>query len=305
MVIICKYYLLNNIKHLLELKQPKGIKCKIEGDEFMKDNILYLECYSGISGDMVVASLIDLGVDLKYLKEALESVPIYGYTIKISKVKKNGVEACDFNVIIDEGHHIHRNLNDVFMVIEESKITLNAKKLAMKILYIEADAEAETQGVEIEQVHFDEFGVVGLIINIVAVAVCLDYLNINDAVISEIYEGKGHVECQQGFVPIPVPAVTNMVLKYKMPIKITSNDGEMITATGMAIASAIKTKEALPESYVIKAIGVGAGKKDYNNSNILRAYLIQEAERQQVEKILSLEINIDDCSGETIGYTMK
>lgn len=277
----------------------------MEGDEFMKDNILYLECYSGISGDMVVASLIDLGVDLKYLKEALESVPIYGYTIKISKVKKNGVEACDFNVIIDEGHHVHRNLNDVFMIIKESKITLNAKKLAMKIFYIEAEAEAKAQGVEIEQVNFDEFGVVELIIYIVAVAVCLDYLNINDAVISEIYEGKGHVECQEGFVPILVPAVTNMVLKYKMPIKITSNDGEMITATGMAIASAIKTKEALPESYVIKAIGVGAGKKDYNNSNILRAYLIQEAERQQVEKILSLEINIDDCSGETIGYTMK
>lgn len=277
----------------------------MEGDEFMKDNILYLECYSGISGDMVVASLIDLGVDLKYLKEALESVPIYGYTIKISKVKKNGVEACDFNVIIDEGHHVHRNLNDVFMIIKESKITLNAKKLAMKIFYIEAEAEAKAQGVEIEQVNFDEFGVVELIIYIVAVAVCLDYLNINDAVISEIYEGKGHVECQEGFVPIPVPAVTNMVLNYKMPIKITSNDGEMITATGMAIASAIKTKEALPESYVIKAIGVGAGKKDYNNSNILRAYLIQEAERQQVEKILSLEINIDDCSGETIGYTMK
>ena len=277
----------------------------MEGDEFMKDNILYLECYSGISGDMAVASLIDLGVDLKYLKEALESVPIYGYTIKISKVKKNGVEACDFNVIIDEGHHVHRNLNDVIMIIKESKITLNAKKLAMKIFYIEAEAEAKAQGVEIEQVNFDEFGVVELIIYIVAVAVCLDYLNINDAVISEIYEGKGHVECQEGFVPIPVPAVTNMVLKYKMPIKITSNDGEMITATGMAIASAIKTKEALPESYVIKAIGVGAGKKDYNNSNILRAYLIQEAERQQVEKILSLEINIDDCSGETIGYTMK
>ena len=277
----------------------------MEGDEFMKDNILYLECYSGISGDMAVASLIDLVVDLKYLKEALESVPIYGYTIKISKVKKNGVEACDFNVIIDEGHHVHRNLNDVFMIIKESKITLNAKKLAMKIFYIEAEAEAKAQGVEIEQVNFDEFGVVELIIYIVAVAVCLDYLNINDVVISEIYEGKGHVECQEGFVPIPVPAVTNMVLKYKMPIKITSNDGEMITATGMAIASAIKTKEALPESYVIKAIGVGAGKKDYNNSNILRAYLIQEAERQQVEKILSLEINIDDCSGETIGYTMK
>lgn len=292
-------------KHFLELKRLKGIRCKVEGDEFMKDNILYLECYSGISGDMAVASLIDLGVDLKYLKEALESVPIYGYTIKISKVKKNGVEACDFNVIIDEGHHVHRNLNDVFMIIKESKITLNAKKLAMKIFYIEAEAEAKAQGVEIEQVNFDEFGVVELIIYIVAVAVCLDYLNINDAVISEVYEGKGHVECQEGFVPIPVPAVTNMVLKYKMPIKITSNDGEMITATGMAIASAIKTKEALPESYVIKAIGVGAGKKDYNNSNILRAYLIQEAERQQVEKILSLEINIDDCSGETIGYTMK
>lgn len=289
----------------MELKRLKGIRCKVEGDEFMKDNILYLECYSGISGDMAVASLIDLGVDLKYLKEALESVPIYGYTIKISKVKKNGVEACDFNVIIDEGHHVHRNLNDVFMIIKESKITLNAKKLAMKIFYIEAEAEAKAQGVEIEQVNFDEFGVVELIIYIVAVAVCLDYLNINDAVISEVYEGKGHVECQEGFVPIPVPAVTNMVLKYKMPIKITSNDGEMITATGMAIASAIKTKEALPESYVIKAIGVGAGKKDYNNSNILRAYLIQEAERQQVEKILSLEINIDDCSGETIGYTMK
>lgn len=289
----------------MELKRLKGIRCKVEGDEFMKDNILYLECYSGISGDMTVASLIDLGVDLKYLKEALESVPIYGYTIKISKVKKNGVEACDFNVIIDEGHHVHRNLNDVFMIIKESKITLNAKKLAMKIFYIEAEAEAKAQGVEIEQVNFDEFGVVELIIYIVAVAVCLDYLNINDVVISEIYEGKGHVECQEGFVPIPVPAVTNMVLKYKMPIKITSNDGEMITATGMAIASAIKTKEALPESYVIKAIGVGAGKKDYNNSNILRAYLIQEAERQQVEKILSLEINIDDCSGETIGYTMK
>lgn len=275
----------------------------------MGKNILYFECYSGISGDMTVASLIDLGVNINYLKEALNSIPIDGYDIEISKVMKNGIKACDFNVIIDEckysEKHIHRSLNDIYKIIDEAKITLKAKSLAKKIFHIVADAESEVHGIEIQEVHFHEVGAVDSIIDIVATAVCLDYLNIDAIIVSDIYEGIGYVRCQHGNLPVPVPAVTKVALKYKMPIKITRNEGEMVTPTGIAIAAAIKTTNNLPESYLINAIGIGAGKKEYVNANILRTYIIEEVEKQNNEDLWIIESNIDDCSGEALGYTME
>ena len=248
---------------------------------------LYLECYSGISGDMTVAALIDLGADKEALLRSLESLKISGFKIEISRVKKSGIDACDFNVILDEHHenhdhdmeylhghnvkvneskecneehchkdmnheiehahhHEHKGLPEILEIIYSSDITENAKNTAVKIFKIIAKAEAEAHGSDINSVHFHEVGAVDSIVDIVAVAVCLDDLEISDVVVTELYEGRGTIKCQHGIIPVPVPAVVNIIQSNNLNINITETYGELITPTGAAIVAAVKTKDKLP-----------------------------------------------------------
>lgn len=281
-------------------------------------NKLYLECYSGISGDMTVGALLDLGADKIVLENALNSLPIDGFEIKISKVSKSGLDACDFDVILDEdnhdhdmeylhgeghihvqhhhnhgeedfhehihhyedinhtyshehhhGHgHSHRNLSQILDVIDHAEITKNAKKIASDIFTILAKAEAKAHGVSIEEVHFHEVGAVDSIVDIVAVAVCIDNLNINEVIVSPLYEG------------------------------------EFVTPTGAAIVAAIKTSDKLPDKFKIEKIGIGAGKREYEKAGILRSMLIKDISSKS-HSIYKLESNIDDCSGEALGYVVE
>lgn len=238
-------------------------------------NKLYLECYSGISGDMTVGALLDLGADKIVLENALNSLPIDGFEIKISRVSKSGLDACDFDVRLDEdnhdhdmkylhgeghihvqhhhnhgeedfhehihhhedinhthshehhhGHgHSHRNLSQILDVIDHAEITKNAKKIASDIFTILAKAEAKAHGVSIEEVHFHEVGAVDSIVDIVAVAVCIDNLNINEVIVSPLYEGTGFIRCQHGVIPVPVPAVCEIVRDNDIDLKITNYEG--------------------------------------------------------------------------------
>ena len=251
----------------------------------MNNQILYLECYSGISGDMTVSALLDLGADQEVLKKALESLKVEGYEIEIGRREKCGIHACSFDVILKEEehqhhehrhHHVHRNIKDIYEIIDNSQISDKAKNLSKKIFHVVAKAEAKAHGIPIEEVHFHEVGAIDSIIDIVATAVCLDNLNIQEVAVSELYEGVGHVKCQHGILPVPVPAVVNIVMDNALSIKTTGIQGEMVTPTGAAIAAAIKTKDALPSSYKIKNIGIGSGKKDFPKANILRAYIIED-----------------------------
>ena len=333
---------------------------------------LYLECYSGISGDMTVAALLDLGADRGVLDKALYSLPVSGFRTKISRVKKSGLDACDFNVILEHdnhdhdmeylhGHehemehhynhehthsaeyhyhdhehthaaehpdhehthehshehshtheyshpHEHRGMREITEIIQGSEMTDRAKKMALHVFDILAHAESKAHGVNVEEVHFHEVGAIDSIVDIISVAVCVDNLGVDDIVVSELYEGSGHVHCQHGMMPVPVPATANIVAANHLPMKITDAQGEMVTPTGAAIAAALRTQDHLPEDYQLLKIGLGAGKKDFPKANVLRAMLLETKDQPQTgeeEDIWKLESNIDDCSGEVLGYTME
>ena len=172
-------------------------------------------------------------------------------------------------------HHIHRNLNDVTTIINNSQITDNAKSIANKIFQIIAEAEAKAHGTSVEQVHFHEVGAVDSIVDITAAAICIDKLNINKVFCSSLSEGKGFVNCQHGAIPIPVPAVVNIVSANNLKLHLTNIKGELITPTGAAIIAAIKTDDTLPENFMIEKIGIGAGKRQYNIPNVVRSMLIK------------------------------
>ena len=272
---------------------------------------LYFDCASGISGDMSVASLLDLGADKKMLLDTLDSLNLSGYKIEISEVEKSGICACDFNVLLDKEHenhdhdmeylhgkncehnhiehehkdahqhnththhHEHRSLPDILSILENSSMTAGAKAMASKIFEILAEGEARAHRVPKEQVHFHEVGAVDSIVDIAAFAICMDFLGYEEVFLPVLREGQGTIRCQHGILPIPVPATSNIVCAHKLPLSIAPVQGELVTPTGAAIAAAIATSFTLPETFQINKIGVGAGKRNYEVPGILRVMEIQ------------------------------
>lgn len=204
--------------------------------------------------------------------------------------------------------HEHRGLPEILEIIEAAAITERTKELAARIFRIIAEAEAKAHGLPPEEVHFHEVGAVDSIADIVAAAVCLDDLDIGEVVIPRLCEGQGSVRCQHGLLPIPVPATANIIEKYRLPLEITEVQGELVTPTGAAIAAAVCTSFRLPPRFRILRTGLGAGKRSYSRPSILRAMLIEAAEdtapATAADKVLKIESNIDDCSGELLGYVM-
>ena len=289
---------------------------------------LYLECYSGISGDMMAAALLDLGADQQALKDALESLPLEGFRIEIGRVKKSGLDACDFAVILDSAHenhdhdmeylhghgtvhshshkgsHEHRGMKEILHIIDNGAMTREAKAIAKRIFGILAQAEAKAHGVPLEEVHFHEVGAVDSIVDIISVAVCLDNLGITECIVPVLYEGGGTIRCQHGILPVPVPAVANIASEHNLDLCITESKGEFVTPTGAAIVAAIRTAKELPEKFSLRKIGIGAGKREYDRPGILRAMLIEGQASYGRDCIWKLETNMDDCTGEALGYVM-
>ena len=293
----------------------------------MNEDILYFECFSGISGDMTVSALIDIGADKDVLLKALESLNVSGYKIEIGRREKCGIDGAKFDVILDEEHHhehehshyhehshhhehhhhhshIHRNVNDIFEIIDKSGITENAKNISKDIFMKVAMAESKAHNKPLSEVHFHEVGAIDSIVDIVATAVCIDNLGIKRFVFSEIYEGQGYVNCQHGVLPVPVPAVLNIFSDCDLSMKITDNRGEMITPTGAGIAASLSTEKKLPEKFKIIKIGIGTGKKDFKNANILRVMILREEKETEEEKVVMIETNVDDSTPEALSYTM-
>lgn len=306
----------------------------------MPKKSLYFECFSGISGDMTAAALLDLGVDEGKLLSALDSLPLSGYRVKITDVKKSEVHAKDFDVILEEEnhdhdmnylyghlkddaateesvhthmqghpehgmhhedmhghehghehehthdhghdhehghphHHMHRGMKEIREIIAGSALTEGAKEIMTRIFNKVAEAEATVHETTVEEVHFHEVGAVDSIVDVAAIAVCLDELGIEEIIPSVIYEGQGTVRCQHGILPVPVPAVTEILRRSGLKMHVMPVNGEFITPTGAAVLAAMSTKRELPESYEIKRIGVGAGKRVYEGSGVLRVMLIE------------------------------
>ncbi len=416
---------------------------------------LYLECYSGISGDMTVGALLDLGAREEALRAALEALPLNGYEITIGRTKKCGIDACDFDVILEEeahdhahdeahvhehdheaehchdgeghvhehihgeeshehqehfhdgeahehyhehlhedsaehsehchsaeGHshdhehshehthsdhapadhchdhshdhphthgpeahdhhhdHVHRHYADIMHMLDEAPLKPEVRALAKKIFRIVGEAESRVHACPLEEVHFHETGAVDSIVDIVGAAACAVDLGITETYVSTIYEGQGHVWCQHGRIPVPAPAVAGIAAAEELDLAITNVSGEMVTPTGAAIAAALRTKKGLPKTFVIRKIGMGAGKKDFPHANLLRAMIIEPAMNglpagnaveeptrsvnadgdsqkngssakeksssdETEDEIWVLETNLDDCTGEMMGLTME
>lgn len=327
------------------------------------DKKLYLDCGSGISGDMFVAAMIDLGADPDALEKALDSLSADGFFVEIGRVKKSGIDCCDFRVRLDDDcenhdhdmdylygnltpaagsgcscheepdreehhchcheeghdgeahhccrqgkdhHHTHRGLAEILPMIDACDMTETAKALARKIFRIIGEAEAKAHDLPLDEVHFHEVGALDSIVDVVAAAVTFDSLHIKEVIVPKLTEGTGTVRCRHGVMPVPVPATVNIVSAYKIPMELTGAKGEYVTPTGAAIAAAISTSHQLPPSFVIKKAGLGSGKRAYTDrSGILRAFLIRGEDDEGRDKVVKLETDIDDCSGEVLGYVMK
>ncbi|MGI6118127.1 MAG: nickel pincer cofactor biosynthesis protein LarC [Bilifractor sp.] len=281
----------------------------------MREKILYLDCASGIAGDMFVASMLDLGADEKKMRKALAGIPGEPFRLRIGRRNRSGIDCCDFDVVLDpeyethdhdmeylfghetgseedgdhsghhdhddhgHHHHVHRSLADVLKIIQGCEMTQRARETAEKIFRILAEAEAKAHGMTAETVHFHEVGAIDSIADIIAAAVCFDDLQVERVVVSPLFEGSGSVRCAHGILPIPVPAVANIAADSGLKLQIShSTRGEFITPTGAAIAAALRTDEELPDSFTVGRIGLGAGKREYKRPNFLRAMLIEPEE---------------------------
>jgi hypothetical protein len=207
----------------------------------------------------------------------------------------------------EDGHshsHTHRNLHDIYHIIDHLDSNERVKEMARTMFRIVAEAESKAHGLPVEQVHFHEVGAIDSIVDIISVAVCMDNLGVEDVVVSALSEGHGHVRCQHGVLPVPVPATANIASSYGLKLHFTDNDGEMVTPTGAAIAAALRTKDRLPASCRLLKIGMGAGNKVFKQANVLRAMLLENSQDED-HTMWVLETNLDDCTGEMLGLTME
>lgn len=274
---------------------------------------LYLECNSGISGDMTVGALLDLGADVQLLAEVLSTVKAEGFRVAYTRVKRAGLDCMDFDVILDEAHdghdhdmeylyghlhedenehyhshhhnheehehthhHVHRGIKEINEILDGAALSDNARNIAKRIFEILAKAESKAHGLPVEQVHFHEVGAVDSIVDIIAIAVCIDNLGIDKVIVPKLYEGQGTVRCQHGILPVPVPAVTNIITEHKIALEVLNVKGELVTPTGAATVAALRTSDTLPKDFIIEKVGMGSGKRDYGLSGFVRAMLIKE-----------------------------
>ncbi len=303
--------------------------------------VLYFDCFSGISGDMTLGALLDLGIDKAAFLAELEKLKVDGYSIEIKNKLKNGISGTDVHVVLEEtGHHeddeehqygeIHhidhhhhgehehthehththnseRNLEDIENIINHSELRPRVKSMSTKIFREIARAEAKVHGKGINEVHFHEVGAVDSIVDIVGSCICLDLLGIERIFASELHEGKGFVKCAHGLLPVPVPAVMEMLCSSKIPLITEDIPFELVTPTGLAIIKTISSGFGKMPAMSIEKTGYGMGKRETGRFNALRVVMGSLYQQDMIpnDEISILETNIDNMSPEIMGYTME
>ncbi len=294
----------------------------------MTRKILYFDCNNGIAGDMTVAALVGLGVPEAVLRQALESLGVEGLEVTFGKTVTYGFAANTFRVEYPgkyEHHHehehhehehehhehihahVHRHLADIESLIAHGQLTPRAAELALRIFRIVAEAEAKAHGLPVEEVHFHEVGAYDSIADIVSVAVAVDWLGADGAVFRNLTDGCGTIRCAHGDLPVPVPAVVNILARYAIPLATCEVPTELVTPTGAAIVAALGQGVQMPSRYVVKAVGNGAGEREIGRANVLRAMLLEESDASvpQADSVWVLETDVDDATGEQLAFTAE
>jgi uncharacterized protein (TIGR00299 family) protein len=263
--------------------------------------LAYLDCASGIAGDMTLAALIDAGADFAAIQVGIDSLGLPGVRLATSEVRRKGFRGLKLD-IQNEPEHKHRHLHHITEMIDASGITPRAKELAKLIFTRLGEAEAKVHGVEIRKVHFHEVGAIDSIADIVGTAIALDQLNIDRLEASPVPTGQGFIEIAHGRCSIPAPA-TGELLKG-IPLAKSSVAAELTTPTGAAILAALATRFGPPPAMTMRSIGYGAGTRDLEEQPNLLRILIGEPAATSIatETLALLETNLDDVTGEIIGH---
>ncbi|MBR1396954.1 MAG: nickel pincer cofactor biosynthesis protein LarC [Selenomonadaceae bacterium] len=277
---------------------------------------IYLDCISGISGNMFLGACLQAGVPATYLVQELNKLSLSDkYEVKIDNVDKNGIAAVyvDVNILDhhdhehhhdnehhhEHGHH-HRNMSDIRQIISQSTLSENVKNTALSIFEKLAVAEGKVHNRPAEEVNFHEVGAVDSIVDIVGCAICIEYLEIEKVFVSKINVGSGFVKCAHGLMPVPAPATAELLKGY-----ITyhnSVEKELTTPTGAAIiATLAQYSDNQPTEFSIEKIAYGAGTYDLVIPNVLRIYLGEYNGRKD-RQLMILEANIDDMNPQIYGY---
>ncbi len=300
---------------------------------------LYIEAFSGISGNMLLGALIDLGADAAYIEAELKKMNLGEYELINTRADKCGINAAYFNVKIpgvteaaeaeeahlhehNDGHHCHhhahgcegeehhhhhhehRNFNDIKTIIENSDLSTNIKDKAVNVFRMLGLAEAKVHGKSLEEVHFHEVGAVDTIIDIVGSCLALENLGIEKIYVSEIKTGFGFVQCAHGLMPVPAPATAELLAHGLLYAK-GNIERELATPTGAALMAALAEPSAdMPKGFSAEKVGYGAGTRNLEIPNVLRATLgtVEEVKRHA---LTVAECNIDDMSGEVWPYVQE
>ena len=266
----------------------------------------HFDCFSGISGDMVLGAFVDMGVSAQWLTEMIRSLSIGEVEIVVRDVKKNGIGAKQITVLEKEASHA-RNYRDIIEIIENGTFGDNVKNTAVDIFGRIADAEARVHRCEKDDVHFHEVGAVDSIVDIVGAALCLDYLNIESVSSSPLPVGSGFVDCAHGKLPIPAPATIEIV--KGIPIYGGTPGGELVTPTGAGIIASLSREFGPIPNMIIESVGYGSGSRENHDlPNLLRVFIgkkIEKITESDYDDVCVVESNIDDMNPELFGYLME
>ncbi len=264
--------------------------------------IAYLDCASGISGDMTLGALVDVGVELEAIQKGIDSLGLPSCRLTIEEVQRHGFRAGNLTVQ-HEPEHVHRHLHNITEMIDGSVLTDHQKKTAKDIFTRLAKAEAKVHGSTIEKVHFHEVGAVDSIADIVGAAIGFDLLDVDRIVCSPLPTGHGFIQIAHGRCSVPAPATAELLTG--IPLAPCNVEAELTTPTGAAIVATLAAEFGPLPDMKIQTIGYGAGDKDFQEqANILRLIIGESAAASLVDQVEVLETNLDDVTGEIIGHTI-
>ena len=264
----------------------------------------YLDCFSGISGDMFLGALLDAGLPFETLKQALSTLPLKGYSIEMKREARNNLMAASFIVTLKGKKHEHRGMKEIREIINRGKLSEAVKKKSIKIFESIAEAEGKIHGLSPEEVHFHEVGAVDSIIDIVGAAFGIEFMQINSLSVSNVPLGSGFMETGHGRIPIPSPAT--VALLKGIPVHSSGLEYELVTPTGAALIREFASSFVSMPPMIIDSVGYGAGKRILpDRPNLLRMIIGVEQTGSQVETIVLIEANLDDTNPEWMGFLME
>ncbi len=271
---------------------------------------LHFDCFSGISGDMVLGALLDIRQNSSFLISELSKLGLDDeFTLKVEKGNTHSIAGANVHVLLasEEGHaghhHAHmRTLDDINAIIDDSSLSLYVKDMAKKVFLTIAEAEAKVHGTDIQKVHFHEVGAVDSIVDIVGACILLDALGEVEVSCSAINVGSGTVYCAHRTLPVPAPATAELL--QGIPVFSNEIQGELATPTGVALIKTFAAKFGGTPDMKIEKIGYGLGKRDTGSPNGLRA-ILGTADENSNDMVFEIQANIDDMTGEALSYACE